>query len=157
MKNEILTRITIPAQLTDVWAALADFSSYADWNPFIQRIEGRCEVGATLQITLRKPSSGKLYSFKATVTACDPGRLLQWEGALGGMRWLFCGVHSFELRAMSGGATELVHKENFTGVLSSSVFASIRADTERGFESMNQALSSTVQTAAIAKGGSSHA
>lgn len=152
MKKEILTRITIPAQRQDVWEALTDFGSYADWNPFIQRIEGHCEVGTTLRITLRKPSSGKLYTFKATVTACVPGRLLQWEGSFGGMRWLFSGIHSFELKAMSGGATELVHKECFFGVLSSLVFSWISADTERGFESMNQALSRKVRVATSVQG-----
>lgn len=156
MTKEILTRIAIPAQPGDVWTTLTDFAAYASWNPFIQRIEGRCEVGAPLRVTLRKPS-GKLYTFTATVIACEPGRLLQWEGTLAGMPWLFSGVHSFELQAAPNGTTELVHKENFSGMLSSPVLAGIRADTERGFAAMNLALSGQVRTAALAESGPQHA
>lgn len=149
MTKEILTRITIPAHARDVWATLTDFAAYAAWNPFIQHIEGRCEPGARLHITLRKPS-GKLYSFIATVTACKPGQLLQWQGTVAGMPWLFSGVHSFELLAGPGGTTELVNKECFSGLLSSPVLAGIRTDTERGFTQMNIALSSRVRTPAPA-------
>lgn len=156
MSKEILTRITIPAEPGKVWAALADFASYAAWNPFIDRIEGRCEVGALLRITLRKPS-GKRYTFMATVTACEPQRLLMWQGTLAGMPWLFNGVHSFELRPLPGGSTELVHKEAFAGFLSSPVLASIRGDTERGFEAMNLALRDRVETTLGMEGGQQHA
>jgi hypothetical protein len=143
MTKEIITNITIPAQPSDVWDTLMEFASYEDWNPFIQCIVGQCEVGAPLRITLRKPS-GKLYTFMATVTACVPSRLLQWEGSLAGMPWLFSGVHSFELKAVPGGATEFVHKERFSGVLSSLVLAGIHNDTTRGFDLMNLALSDKV-------------
>lgn len=156
MTKEILTRITIPAEPRQVWAALADFASYPTWNPFIVRIEGRCELGARLRIALRQPS-GKLYTFMPTVTACEPQRLLQWKGALAGMPWLFNGVHSFELRPVPGGSTELVHQEAFAGFLSSPVLASIRGDTERGFEAMNLALRGRVQASMAMAGGQHHA
>lgn len=155
MTKEILTQITIPAEPRKVWTALADFGSYAAWNPFIHRIEGRCEVGELLRITLRKPS-GKLYAFMAILMACEPQRLLQWKGTLAGMPWLFNGVHSFELRPVSGGSTELVHKEAFAGLLSSPVLASIRGDTERGFEAMNLALRGRVETTLAMEGGQHH-
>lgn len=150
MATEILTRITVPATPEAVWAVLADFASYVTWNPFIQRIDGLCELGAPLRITLRKPS-GKLYVFKAIATACEPQRRLQWRGTLAGMSWLFHGVHSFELRPVTAGATELVHKEAFGGLLSSPVLAGIRDDTERGFEAMNLALRSRVEAALTLK------
>jgi hypothetical protein len=92
MTKQITTKIIISAKQREVWTVLTDFDSYPAWNPFIYRIEGRCEVGALLRITLRK-SSGKLYTFMATLTMYEPQRLLQWKGTLAGMAWLFNGVH----------------------------------------------------------------
>ncbi len=146
MSKEILTQITIAAKPDDVWAVLSDFAAHADWNPFIRQIEGRCETGAPLRVTLCQPS-GKLYVFKATLTACEPGRLLQWRGALAGMHWLFSGLHGFELRPAPDGATVLVHKESFAGLLAAPVLASIRNDTRRSFEAMNLALRDHVEAA----------
>ncbi|MCW5238698.1 SRPBCC family protein [Verminephrobacter eiseniae] len=44
------------------------------------------------------------------------------------------------LRTIPADATELIHSERFSGWLLGTVFGSIRADTERGFVAMNEAL-----------------
>lgn len=140
MTYRITTKINLPHAPEKVWRTLTDFSAYRTWNPFIVAIKGKAARGAKLNITLKSPKNKK-YDFEATVLASDPGRMFCWRGTLMGMGLLFRGDHSFILRTTPGvEGTTLIHQEIFRGLLGGIIFSSIRADTERGFRAMNEAL-----------------
>lgn len=147
MTTEILTQITLPAQPDEVWAILTDFAAYPDWNPFMIRIEGRCETGATLHVTLRMPD-GKRHAFQPVIMDCTPGQRLAWKGTMGGMSWLFCGIHRFDLKPTTDGGTELTHRERFSGLLSAPLLALIRTNVQNSFNAMNHALHKRIQSTA---------
>jgi hypothetical protein len=73
------------------------------------------------------------------------------------MPWLFNGVHSFELQPLSDRSTKLIQKEVFGGLLSAPVLASIRGETERGFDAMNLALRGRVEANLAVKESQRHA
>ena len=53
--KQIATEIEINAPASRVWAILTDFARFADWNPFILRIEGQPHIGTRLKVTIRPP------------------------------------------------------------------------------------------------------
>lgn len=81
MGVNISSTIEINADPQAVWQVLTDFASHADWNPFMDRIEGKPEVGRKLVVHMT-PAGGRAMTFKPTVVAATPGRELRWLGKL---------------------------------------------------------------------------
>jgi hypothetical protein len=140
--REIRTSVDIDATPEAVWSVLADFDAYPEWNPFIRSISGAMAQGTQLNVSLGA-SGKKPMNFTPVVTAATPGEEFAWLGHLG-MKGIFDGHHHFHLSA-SGTGTRLDHFEEFSGVLSPIVLASIGSSTARGFEQMNQALKDRVE------------
>ena len=142
--KELRTEIEINAAIWRVWNTLIDFDSYPDWNPFIQRAAGIPEVGERLEIYL-KPPGGMGVAIEPTVMVSDPGRELRWKGNFG-VSGLFDGEHIFELRPTNRGCN-LIHREEFTGILVRPMLAALGNKTRQGFADMNAALKLRVESA----------
>lgn len=130
----VTTEINAPVEV--VWAQLTDTATFAEWNPFMPRLDGALSEGERLEVRITPPGA-KGMTFRPTVTAVEEGRKLEWLGRFG-VPGLFDGRHSFTLTATAGG-TSLTQEETFTGVLVP-VLASTLAKTESGFQLMNEAL-----------------
>ena len=142
----ITTTIDIDAAPQAVWDVLTDFAAYGQWNPFMDRIEGRAEVGTRLVVRL-KSHGGRGMTFKPTVLAAVPGRELRWLGRLG-VAGVFDGEHSFVLDAKADGTTRLTHAERFSGLLVA-VFKGTVKNSRGGFEAFNTALKARVEAAPL--------
>jgi hypothetical protein len=130
----VTTEINAPVEV--VWAQLTDTAAFADWNPFMPRLDGALSEGERLAVRITPPGA-KGMTFRPTVTAVDEGRKLEWLGRLG-IPGLVDGRHSFTLEPTAGG-TRLTQEETFTGVLVP-LLASTLTKTESGFQQMNEAL-----------------
>jgi hypothetical protein len=142
---ELVTEVDIRASPEEVWAVLADFPAYPDWNPFVRAIEGKPAVGERLSITLAPPG-GKTMKFRPRVLVADPGRELRWLGRLL-FPGLFDGEHYFLIEPRAGGV-RFVQGERFTGVLVGAARSALGKNTRSGFEAMNRALKARVEAAA---------
>lgn len=134
----ITTEITIAAPIEKVWAVLTDFKAYPEWNPFLQEIQGDLQVGATLRVSIAPPQQ-KPMIFRPTVLAVIPQQEFRWRGCVL-FPSLFAGEHIFMLNQSANNMTQLIHKENFSGILHKPVMKKIAVSTEAGFIAMNQAL-----------------
>lgn len=130
----VTTEINAPVEV--VWAQLADTATFAEWNPFMPRLDGALSKGGRLEVRITPPGA-KGMTFRPTVTAVEEGRKLEWLGRFL-VPGLFDGRHSFTLTATAEG-TRMTQEETFTGVLVP-VLASTLAKTESGFRLMNEAL-----------------
>ncbi|WP_232497026.1 SRPBCC domain-containing protein [Agromyces humatus] len=137
MSTTITTRIDIAADPDTVWAVLTDFASYAEWNPFMSRVEGTPEVGSRLVVRLA-PAGGRSMTFKPTVLVATPGRELRWLGKLG-FGGLFDGEHFFVLDRDPDGGTRMTHGEKFSGILVS-LMGGVKKNAGDGFDAFNHAL-----------------
>ena len=146
MPATISTTVDIDAAPAAVWDVLTDFSAYERWNPFMDRVQGRAEVGSTLVVHL-SPSGGRGMTFRPTVLVAEPGRELRWAGRLG-LRGLFDGEHSFVLTRRPDGTTRLTHGESFSGILVALLKGTVR-NSHAGFEAFNAALKQRVETAPL--------
>jgi hypothetical protein len=110
----IRTSISIDAEPERIWAVLADFDSYAEWNPLNIRAAGKAVPGAKVAMTFINPARpGTTVAQVVTVTACEPWRRLEWVGQV---PLLFRGRHFFELEPKPGG-TLLRHGEDMSGLI----------------------------------------
>lgn len=128
--------IDIPAPVDVVWAVLSATDEYTAWNPFITRLDGRLDVGERLVATIRPRD--KSMTFKPTVVAVKPARLVRWQGRLG-VRGIFDGEHELRLEPTPGGGTRFTQHETFSGVLVP-FMRGVLDDTLCGFAAMNEAL-----------------
>ena len=102
-----------------VWDVLADFESYAEWNPFMESVTGQALPGAWLRISLRGRGGHRLR-FKARVLACQRPSVLAWEGR--GWAWwpgLLHGERQITIEPIPGGRSRVQMQTTFTGLLSS--------------------------------------
>jgi hypothetical protein len=139
---EIRTAIDIAGTAESVWAALVDFPSHPDWNPFIQSIAGRVQQGARIKVHIHPPG-GKGMVFRPTLVAVAPNRELRWLGRVL-MPGIFDGEHSFVIEPLANGV-RFHHAERFTGILVPFLRRSLEAGTRQGFEEMNKALKARVE------------
>lgn len=135
--------VEIDASPQQVWQVLLDFERYPDWNPFIVKLEGPAELGATLDewVVISKE---KRVRFKTTILDLLPTETLTWRGIYG-VSWLLKGIHQFVLEPLQNGErTRLTQKETFSGVLLP--FMNM-PESRRGYRAMNEALKQWVENA----------
>ncbi|MEV5609121.1 SRPBCC domain-containing protein [Streptomyces sp. NPDC052225] len=143
--RRISSEVHIDAGAEAVWSVLADFSRFREWNPFLVQAAGRARVGQRLSLRLRLPDGGREMTFRPTVLASEPGRLLRWRGRLGAPGF-FDGLHSFELTPRGAG-THVLQTETFTGVLVPLTGPLLR-QSEVGFARLTDALKTRVEARA---------
>ncbi len=148
MRTTISTTVDIPAPREAVWEVLTDFAAYGGWNPFMDRVEGRPQVGSKLRVHLAR-SAGRRVTFRPTVLAAVPGRELRWLGRLG-VRGQFDGEHFITQAADGKGGTRLTQGETFSGVLVGLMGGSV-SGAEAGFAAFNRALAERVQALSAAE------
>ena len=146
--HNLHTEIEIEASAARVWAVLADFVSYPQWNPFIRSVEGVPRQGARLRITIQ-PSGGRAMRFSPVVLVAEAGRELRWLGRFL-IPGLFDGEHSFVIAPLPDGKVRFQQNERFSGILVGLLRAGLERDTRRGFEEMNRALKAKAEQAAKA-------
>lgn len=145
--RSIETGIDIAAPVERVWAILTGFDAYADWNPYLVRIDGKPVPGTDVIVTSRPGGHGAEMTQAVKVVAVDPPRSMRWEGGLPD-RSQFLGDHAFELQALSEGATRVRHYEHFSGTLADRILDRHGPLIEASFDLFNRALKARAEALA---------
>lgn len=82
--------------------------------------------------------------FSPILFAVDENKKLEWIGRLG-FKGLFDGTHTFELNDPGNGITELIHREQFSGLLVPIFKMKLEKETRLNFQKMNEALKERVE------------
>ncbi|HEY2533740.1 MAG TPA: SRPBCC domain-containing protein [Xanthobacteraceae bacterium] len=115
MRAALKTNFSVPQSPDQVWSVLIDYPSYARWNSFMREASGEVGVGKKLNITVYL-SSGSKWSFKPKLLVVEKERELRWTGRLI-VNGLFDGEHYWVLTRNASGGTDILHGENFKGLL----------------------------------------
>jgi hypothetical protein len=140
---QIRTEAWIDADPQAVWAVLADFGRYAEWNPLNLTAAGEAKLGARVDMTFLNLAShgGSTIRQTVIVTTCEPGRSLAWTGHI---PLLFGGRHFFELEPARDG-TNVRHGEDFRGLIAMTFSAGrLARDFTPAYEEVNRALAERV-------------
>ncbi|CDK27992.1 unnamed protein product [Kuraishia capsulata CBS 1993] len=150
--HTISTEILINASAKVVRAAVLDFESYPEWNPFVKKVKiisepepqsvaERPQAGSQLEVIVL-PEGGSQKTFTTEVLVNTPERF-QWIGTLVST-WLFSGRHSFDFTKIDDNTTKLIQKEEFVGAFVPLIKYAL-GGTEEGFNAMNVALKKRVE------------
>lgn len=141
--HHIRTEAVIPASPAQVWAVLADFARYGEWNPLNLEARGEARLGAKVPMVFRNLAAGGDAVVRQTVriVAAEPGRELAWSGHV---PLIFAGRHGFLLTAQADG-THVLHTELLGGLLPATWSkAKIARDFTPAYEAVNVALAARV-------------
>lgn len=131
---------TIEASPETIWAVLTDAASYPEWDPSVERIEGRIASGEKVT-AYTKLAPGR--AFPATVSEFVPGRRMAWSSGM--PLGLFKGERTFTLTPQ-GNSTEFTLREEFRGPLLS-LFGRSIPDMTSTFEQFAAGLKSRAEAA----------
>ena len=136
---EILTTVDIAAPPARVWELLTDFASWDRWNPLLQRVRGRAEVGTTVRF--RATVGRARLPLTAQVMIVEPERELMWVGPASPrlLRKVVSGSHWFRLAPIASG-TRFDHGEVFRGLAVPPRWDRFEAFATPGYDAMNRAL-----------------
>jgi hypothetical protein len=110
--KEYSATTTIKASPETIWAILTDAPRYPEWDPVVDRIEGRIGPGEKIR-AFTKLSPGRAFPVK--VTEFVPGQKMRWSGGM--PLGLFKGERTFTLRPHGNGSVEFTVREVFSGPL----------------------------------------
>jgi hypothetical protein len=110
--KEYRATTTIEASPETIWTILTDASGYPEWDPGMDRIEGRISPGEKIT-AFTKLSPGRAFPVK--VTEFVPGQKMTWAGGM--PLGLFKGERTFTLVTQDQGAVEFTVGEVFSGPL----------------------------------------
>jgi hypothetical protein len=143
MSYRIETQIAIEAPPERVWAVVADFPRYPEWNPFILEVDGVVREGSSARYRFEFPKGVRIWAM-AKILRYAPGDELLWEAHLLS-RTVFNGAHHFKVRPGEDGGTEFLHGELFSGFLSPVAWPLVRLAGPRIYNSLNIALKRRVE------------
>ncbi|MFW6074479.1 MAG: SRPBCC family protein [Chloroflexota bacterium] len=143
-KRSIETSIDIDAPPEDVWTVFSNTARWQEWNPFVTSLEGEMKQGEKIKVRL-EPPGGRPMTFKPKVTVLEPGSRFAWLGHLG-IPGIFDGEHRFALEPLPDGKTRFHQGEAFRGLLVSPLLNRMESQVTQGFESMNRALKTRVES-----------
>ena len=143
MSYRIETQIAIDAPPERVWAVVADFARYPEWNPFILEVIGVVREGASVRYRFEFPRGVRIWA-AATVLRYAPGKELLWEAHFLSSR-VFSGAHHFKVLPGGDRGTVFLHGELFSGLLSPLAWPLIRLAGPRIYRSLDLALKQRVQ------------
>ncbi|KAG7191449.1 uncharacterized protein KQ657_003124 [Scheffersomyces spartinae] len=129
----ISTSIIIDSTPEVVRKSFLDFKHYPEWAPFItsvqvqdkkrdQEIDSYADLkaGEHLVVALQDKEGAKPNIIEPVLLENSPERF-QWKGKVL-YDWIFWGAHKFEFKPIENGTkTELIHSEQFGGLLTSIV------------------------------------
>ena len=138
MSYRIETHIAIDAPPELVWAVVADFERYPQWNPFILEVIGSVREGASVRYRFEFPRGIRIWAV-AKILRFEPGRELLWEAHFLS-RSVFNGAHHFKMRPSANGGTLFIHGELFSGLFCPLAWPVVRLAGPRIYNSLNIAL-----------------
>ena len=134
----IESEITLSSPTNEVWAALVDFESYPDWNPFLTKMEAELGEGKPFKAMSRLPSGIKL-GFVGRILSVVPDREISWVGRPTMMPSSAMEIkHTFTLEPVESG-THLQQREEATGFMIP-ISGWILGQAQKGQVAWNEAL-----------------
>lgn len=136
--SNVRTSIRIAAPPERVWEILTDFADYPRWNSVISRVRADLRRDGAITFRIKIEATPELR-FAAKIVRFTPGRELAWRGGAPVVPALAWGEHYFQVSPVEGGS-ELVHGEDFGGLLGLLLRGKNHARVTRTYDGFNQAL-----------------
>ncbi|MBT3384407.1 MAG: SRPBCC domain-containing protein [Prolixibacteraceae bacterium] len=141
--REIRTEIQILSKPNKVWETLTNLPAWSDWNPVVNKIEGKLETGSELFITMAGKNGNDGKSYKSVVTEFEEEKRLSFIGIMMA-KFMFSAERIIELEDLEEG-TLFTQREIYKGLLVSLFWKKLNEQAVRMLNSMNKALKKRVE------------
>ena len=128
----------IGAPAARVWDVLLDFAAWPEWNPFIERVEGRLEEGATIYLHVRLGRSKRARQ-PERLDVMRQGEALVWSTKMV-HPWLFAATRRQTVEPLGGNRSRYHSVEVMTGPVAALTEFFYGDDLRRGFAAMAAGL-----------------
>lgn len=142
------TEFDVDASDDQVWAVLADFERWGEWNPSVPSISGDVREGSTASLTLAMPGRPKM-NVRAVLEEVAPGRRLTWRGRLGADR-LFTGRREFAIDPLTANRVRVTHVEDLQGWIAPVFEKLMGRAVQAAHDDLNDALKRRAESVAAA-------
>lgn len=136
--RELRTEIHINAPIEKVWSTLTSFDQWKEWNPTVTQASGNSALGEKLSITICGEDCKEAGSYNPVVLESNPPRSFRWSATMMAP-FIFKNDRVFELSEKDGG-TQVVHKEEYSGIMVSLFWKKLSTFALKILETMNGAL-----------------
>jgi hypothetical protein len=141
----IHTSVEIDADKDAVWAVLANFDAYNEWNPLMIEVRGESRPGARMDWSSRL--NGRVQRYNGRIDRAIDGRELVWTGPVSSFgRTLFWGQHTFTIEELADGRVRLTNAEEFGGLTTPVVASFLQNDVRAAYDAANLALKQRVES-----------
>ncbi len=138
MRSEII----INAPVQDVWAVLAAFPFYPEWNPFIREVRGNLSAGERLRFKAKLDGLPEIF-FRAAIRTLVPPVKLGWHAIF--LKGIFEAYHYFEIEELGSGKSRFINTEVFSGFLSGVAFFLLESRFRKRYRMMDEFLKTRVE------------
>jgi hypothetical protein len=147
MAKRITAEIEINASPSRIWSVLTDFEQFPYWNPFIRKAQGELAIGGRLKLRVHTPG-GPNMTLRPRLLTVETEREIRWLGHFL-VPGLFDGEHHLLIEPLYPSKVRFVQSEQFSGLLVPFLGGMISRGALRGFESMNEALKSRIESQSL--------
>ncbi|GAB1858733.1 hypothetical protein MHTCC0001_35730 [Flavobacteriaceae bacterium MHTCC 0001] len=141
--KEINTEIRISATPGKIWEILMDLENWHKWNPIINNIKGKLNIGNELAITMSDSKGNKAKKYNATITELNKNKRFSFIAKMMA-EFIFSAERIIELKTIEK-ETKFIQREIYTGIMVSLFWKKLSTDALDMLNSMNQALKKEVE------------
>lgn len=139
--NEIRTEITINTSATEAWQLLTNFDNYANWHPYIVKIDGDIALKEKIKVTTIDTDS-TTDQFSAYVLEFELDKQLAWGGSLG---FIFSARHYFIIEPLNDNQILFIQGEYWHGLFGKNYGKKIYLETFQKFIAMNEKMKTILE------------
>jgi hypothetical protein len=141
--QRIETKILINQPIDNVWQIFICTSSYLEWNTLFGLEKFPSHVGQQIIVDLYDENKNVKFQIQPKIKKLDQYDL-EWEGKLY-INGLFNGRHQFVFTKIDANTTQMIHAEDFNGLLVPILSYFIIKPTKLNFERMNKSFKKYVE------------
>ena len=142
--KSVRTEIDIDAPKAQVWKVLCALDEWPSWNDVIRTMVAKPQLGGKVAFRIHIDGLPPL-PFTARISEWEPEKALAWRGGPSGV---FTGNHYFRLEPRGDDRTQLIHGEDFGGVLATLVMRkAILHRLETTYDRLNRSIKKQVEFA----------
>lgn len=141
--EKIETKIVINQNVDHVWKLFTDTQSYSKWNTLFGIDKFPTYAGQQINIDFYDEERNVQFQMKPEIKKIDQYHL-EWEGKIY-INGLFNGRHKFVFTKIDANTTELIHSEEFNGLLVPLLNYFVIQPTRLNFDKMNTSFKKYVE------------
>jgi hypothetical protein len=138
------TETEINASVAAVRKELLDINGWDEWNPMVKNVTiiGELNPGTVMNVHFSHMDNREAN----VVIMSNNEKEFSWLGTLG-HKWIFAGEHFFRFVDLGNGKTNLIHGENFSGLLVYPLMWSIGGQkTVKNYAALSEALQQRIES-----------